>query len=184
MSKSNKIPSAKTVFVIESDPGRQDEIRESMQHQTHWSFQFFNDAKEAIGLLASVKPLAVFLDIEHFDKTHDEKYGFDLIHKMKAVYGETEVLVFSDSENEQWAAESLRHGALDYIMFNPHQYLKMEYELQWLETVKDQQQENKKFIRRMVYMLIGLVIFIITMTILYKMGILSEGTETDILLGP
>lgn len=184
MAEKKRIPRSKTVYVIESDADRQSEIRESMSHQTHWRFVFFSDAKECMAEISSVKPLAVFLDLEHFDKTHDEKYGFQLIDQIKAKSGETEVLVFSNSENEQWAAESLRHGALDYIMFSPHQYLKMEYELQWLETVKDKQNEDKKFIRRMVYLLIGLVIFIITMTILYQMGILSEGTESDILLGP
>lgn len=183
MAEGKKAPREKTVFVIESDPERQNEIKESMSHQSHWSFEFFTDAKDCLSQLVSVRPLAVFLDIEHFDKTHDEKYGFQLIDQMKSKSPETEVLIFSNSDNEQWAAESLRHGALDYIMFNPHQYLKMEYELQWLETVKDKQAEDRKFIKRMIFMLIGLLIFIITMTILYQMGILKEGTESEILIG-
>lgn len=183
MAEVKKAPREKTVFVVESDTERQNEIKESMSHQSHWSFEFFAEARECLNQLGSFKPLAVFLDIEHFDKIHDERYGFQLIEQMKAKSPETEVLVFSNSENEQWAAQSLKHGALDYIMFNPHQYLKMEYELQWLETVKDKQAENKKFIRRMIFLLIGLIIFIITMTILYQMGILKEGTETEILIG-
>lgn len=183
MAEKKRIPREKTVFVIESDPERQSEIKESMSHQSHWGFVFFSDAKECMAQVGSIKPLAVFLDIEHFDKTHDEKYGFQLIDQMKAKSPDTEVLVFSNSDNEQWAAESLRHGALDYIMFSPHQYLKMEYELQWLETVKDKQNEDKKFIKRMMWVIIGLVIFIIAMTILYELGYLKEGTETEIFIG-
>lgn len=154
-----------------------------MSHQSHWQFEFFSDVKECLTRITTSRPLAVFLDIEHFDKTHDEKYGFQLIDQLKAKSPNSEILVFSNSENEKWAAESLRHGARDYIMFNPHQYLKMEYELQWLESEKDKEAENKKFIRRMIYLLIGLIIFILTMTILYQMGILKEGTETEIFIG-
>jgi len=183
MAEKKRIPKEKTVFVVESDTERQNEIRESMSHQSHWQFEFFSDVKECLTRITTSKPLAVFLDIEHFDKTHDEKYGFQLIDQLKAKSPNSEILVFSNSENEKWAAESLRHGARDYIMFNPHQYLKMEYELQWLESEKDKEAENKKFIRRMIYLLIGLIIFIITMTILYQMGILKEGTETEIFIG-
>lgn len=184
MADRKKAPSDKTVFVIESDQERKDEIKESMSHQSHWTFRFFNEASEAIVQVKTDKPLALFLDIEHFDKKNDENIGFSLIDRIKEASPDTEVIVFSNSDNEKWAAESLRHGALDYIMFNPHQYLKMEYELQWLETVKDKQKEDRIFIRRMIYMLVGLVLFIILMTILYEMGILKEGTETDIFLGP
>lgn len=183
MANKKRFPKAKTVFVVESNQERQAEIKESMSHQQHWSFEFFADARECIGKIVTIKPLAVFLDIEHFDKTHDEKYGFNLIDEMKAKSPDTEVLVFSNSDNEHWAAESLRHGALDYIMFNPHQYVKMEYELQWLETVKDQQSEDKKFIKRMIYLAIFLVAFILLMVALYQTGLLKEGNETEILIG-
>jgi response regulator of citrate/malate metabolism len=182
MAINPKKPSDKTVFVIESDPERQKEIRESMSHQQHWGFEFFSEARECMAQVKRFKPLAIFLDLLHFDKISDEKYGFGLIDKFKEASPESEVIVFSESDNEQWAAESLRHGALDYIMFNPHQYVKMEYELQWLETIKDRQSEDKKFIRNLVYVLIGLVIFIFLLVLLYQMGYLKEGTSQDVLI--
>lgn len=183
MARKLRKPSNKTVFVIESDPARQAEIKEAMSHQEHWSFEFFNDAKECLDETAVLNPLAVFLDLQHFDRTHDEKYGFQLIARFKEKAPKTEVLVFSELNNEQWAVESLKHGARDYIIFNPHQYLKMEYELAWLEQVVDQQNEDQRFIRRLVWMAVGMTVFFIVIIVLYEMGILKEGKETHVLIG-
>jgi|GEM_PF-785049 DNA-binding NarL/FixJ family response regulator len=183
MARKLRKPSNKTVFVVESDPVRQAEIKDAMSHQEHWSFEFFNDAKECLDETAALKPLAVFLDLQHFDRTHDEKYGFQLIDRFKEKAPKTEVLVFSESDNEQWAAESLRHGARDYIIFSPHQYVKMEYELTWLEQVLDRQNEDQRFIRRLTWMFGVMAIFFLAIIVLYEMGILKEGQETRVLIG-
>jgi PleD family two-component response regulator len=183
MIVKNKAPREKTVFVVESETSRQKEMSESMSHQSHWNFVFFDDAAECLEEVKKSRPLAVFLDIQHFDKIHDEKYGFELIQRFKVQSPETEILVFSENDNEEWAAKSLKEGAMDYIILNEHQYIKMEYELQWLENVKDRQSEDKKFIRLLIVAVIGLIIFIISMTILYELGYLKEGTETELLLG-
>lgn len=182
-AKKPKRTRAKTVFVVESDPVRRNEIKESMSEQKHWFFEFFDNAETCLEKTKQLRPLAVFLDLQHFDKTHDEKYGFQLIDRFKKSSPETEVLVFSEIDNEIWAAESLQHGALDYIIFNPHKYLKMKYELQWLEQVKDKQAEDKRFIRMMMLIIGGLVVFILLMTVLYEMGYLKEGVDTEILIG-
>ncbi len=183
MARKLRKPSNKTVFVVESDPVRQAEIKEAMSHQAHWGFEFFNDAKECLEETAALQPLAVFLDLQHFDRTHDENYGFQLIDKFKQKAPKTEVMVFSELKNEQWAAESLKHGARDYIIFSPHQYVKMEFELTWLEQVIDQQHEDQRFIRRLTLMFGAMVVFFVVIIVLYEMGILKEGLETHVLIG-
>jgi DNA-binding NtrC family response regulator len=183
MPRKLRKPSNKTVFVIESDPVRQAEIKEAMSHQKHWSFEFFNDAKECLEETAALKPLAVFLDLQHFDRSHNEQYGFKLIDRFKEKAPKTEIMVFSEMENEEWAVEAMKHGARDYIIFNPHQYLKMEYQLTWLEQVIDQQNEDERFIRRLVWMAIGMAALFIGIIVLYEMGILKEGQESHVLIG-
>jgi len=183
MADKIKVPRDKTVFVIESDISRQKEISECMSHQSHWYFEYFDDAAKCLSEVNSSKPLAIFLDIQHFDKTHDEKYGFDLVKIFKEQSPETEIFVFSELENEEWATTSLKKGAMDYIILNQHQYVKMEFELKWLEEIKDRQLDDKKFIRLLLYAVVGLIIFIITMTLLYEMGFLKEGSDSEMLLG-
>jgi len=178
-----KIPKQKKVCIVESDLARQKEIKESVSHQTHWEFLFFNDANDCLSALDKINPLVFLLDLQHFDENHDESYGFGMIGKFKQKSKETEVLIFSEIENEQWASAALKHGALDYILINPHQYVKMEYELQWLETVKDRQSEDKKFISNMGIVIALLVAFIFMITILYQMGLLKEGNDTELLIG-
>jgi len=183
MADKIKVPRDKTVFVIESDTSRKNEISESMSHQSHWYFEYFDDAANCLPEVKKSKPLAIFLDIQHFDKTNNEKYGFDLVKMFKEQSPETEIFVFSETKNEEWATISLKKGAMDYIILNQHQYTKMEFELKWLEEIKDRQSDDKNFIRLLIYAVIGLIIFIITMTVLYEMGFLKEGSDSEMLLG-
>jgi len=183
MEKKAIKSSPKTVFVIESDPVRQKEIREVMAHQKNWSFVFFDDIKSSMKEVSIQKPLALFLDLQHFDKTHHEEYAFSLLDQLKLHSSKTQILVFSEIENEKWAAESLKHGARDYIIMSEFQYIKMEYELVWLEQVLDQENADRNFKRRLLLMGAAMIFLMVLVVILYETGVLKEGQETRVLIG-
>lgn len=181
MQRETKKSLLKSVVVIESDVQRQDEIRLALSHQTFWNFQFFDD----LDVFMNSKPqthLAIFLDLEHFDKTHEEEFGLSAISKLKQKYPKSEVIVFSDHENEAWAAKALKNGALDYIILNTHQFIKMEYELRWLEEILETRAENEKFKRLLIWIVIGFCIFIAIVVWLYEIGILKERNDPNVII--
>lgn len=107
----------------------------------------------------------------------------EVINLLKSKWDDVAVIVFCDSEKENEAAETLKAGALDYIVLNQHQFARMENELNWIEQFFDQRVEDKKQKRFLLYLTLGMLIFVVTMVLLDYFGFIKEGTEPDILIG-
>jgi DNA-binding NtrC family response regulator len=172
----------KIVFVIESDPNRQNEIREALSHQQTWKLRFFANPESCFQVLGS-KPMVIFLDIEHFSSQSSDSKALHLIADLKNRSPRSEVIVFCDSEKEHEAAAALKMGALDYIVLNQHQFLRMENELAWIENVLDQRAIDRKEKIYLLLILLAMTIFILTMIVLDQMGLIKEGSNPDILIG-
>jgi hypothetical protein len=72
---------------------------------------------------------------------------------------------------------------MDYIVVNAHQFVKLEYELLWLEDVLEERRANRTFITRL-FILLGIMAALIALMIfLYEMGYLKEGNDPNILMG-
>jgi len=174
--------SDKTVFIIESDTFRQNEIKEALSHQTSWKIRFFDDPDSCIRSL-DLKPMVIFLDIEHFSTRNSDPKAMSIVADLNQKAPNSAIIVFCDSEKEHEAAAALKNGALDYIVLNQHQYAKMESELTWIEGFLDQRNDDKRQKRFLLLMSLGMFIFIITLVLLDYLGIIHEGTNTDILIG-
>ncbi|HPI10133.1 MAG TPA: hypothetical protein PLK63_03785, partial [Catalimonadaceae bacterium] len=181
MNKKNS-KREKHVLVIESDGQRQKEIQEALSHQKTWKLSFYNSPEVCLTSV-SVTPMVVFLDIEHFANESSDSKALHIITTLKSKWDEVAVIVFCDSDKEHKAAEALKAGALDYIVLNQHQFARMESELTWIEQFLDQRFEDKKEKRFLLYMTLGMLIFVITLIVLDYLGYINEGTETDILIG-
>lgn len=104
--------------------------------------------------------MVIFIDIEHFSADNNLDAGYALIHELRHKSHDSEVIVFTESENEEQAAKVLKSGALDYIVFNEHQFAKMENELTWIEKVLDQRIEDRRQ-NRFSSMLVGFIVLVI-----------------------
>ena len=172
----------KFVFVIESDLKRQDEIRQAFIHRKDLIFYFFSNPDDCLKAL-SIKPMVIFLDIEHFSNQNTDSVAIPWIALLKDKSARSEVIVFCDSEKEHKAAAALKMGAMDYVVLNPHQFAKMENELNWIEKVLfDRANERKQKIY--LFMIItALILFIIFLIWLDFMGLIKEGSSPDLLIG-
>ncbi len=161
--KSKKAPSKKVIFVVEDDLARQKEIKIALSHQHHWSFEFFTTGKEVLDQLDR-KPLAVFIDQDHSSIDSKTKDSIKLIDYIMEKDHDSHVIVFSETENDNLTKEALKHGAIDYIVINDHQYVKMENELRWMEGYLEEREENKKF-KMYSALMTGMVILVVTILI-------------------
>lgn len=169
-------------MVIESDEQRQKEIRQALSHQKTWKLSFFSSPESCLSS-DSLTPMVVFLDIEHFANQSSDSQALKVISQLKSKWDDVALIVFCDSEKEHKAAEALKVGALDYIVLNKHQFARMESELTWIEQFLDQRAEDKKEKRFLLYLTLGMLIFVITLIVLDYLGYIKEGTQTDILIG-
>jgi DNA-binding NtrC family response regulator len=174
--------SDKHVFVIESDDQRRLEIQDALGHQKTWKLSFFVSPESCLSNV-SLTPMVVFLDIEHFSTQSSDNKAIEVINSLKSKWDEVAVIIFCDSEKEHKAADALKAGALDYIVLNKHQFARMESELTWIEQFLDQKAEDKKQKLFLLYLTLGMVIFVITMIVLDYLGYIREGTQPDILIG-
>jgi len=172
----------KHIFVIESDEERSLEIKVALQHRITWKLSFF-DSPEACLSAVALPPMVVFLDVEHFGSQSSDSKAVDVISRLKRNWNEVVVIVFSDSEREQIAADSLKAGALDYIILNQHKFARMESELTWIEKFLNQRSEDRKQKRFLLYVTFGFFIFVVIMMSLTYFGYLKEGNRPDILIG-
>jgi DNA-binding NtrC family response regulator len=173
----------KTVWVLESDRENQLEIQEVLSHQNHWEFVFFKNPSDFKKTKFKKMPMAILLDMQHFSENSLAKFSFKLVEELKQSFPETELLVFSDAEHEAMALETLKHGALDYIIVGQHQYVKLEYELRWLEDVLEERMANRAFLKKLFWLIGFMIAFLIAIIVLHEMGIIDEGTETEVLIG-
>jgi DNA-binding NtrC family response regulator len=157
--KSKKAPSKKVIFVVEDDVARQKEIKIALSHQNHWTFEFYATGKEVLDQLDR-KPLAVFIDQDHSSIDNKTKDSIKLIDYIMEKDHDSHVIVFSETENDVLTTEALKHGAIDYIVINDHQYIKMENELRWMEGFLEEREENKKF-KMYSTLMTGLVILVV-----------------------
>ncbi len=169
--------------MVESDKQSRTEIEETFSHQSHWDFSFFTDLKSMLNTNLENKPMAILVDIQHFGQNESSEFEIQNINSIKNKFPESELLVFSDPEHESWAVRCLHLGALDYILVNPHQFIKLEYELKWLEDVLDERNANKDFIRKLFLLLGFMALFIGLIVLLYEMGFLKEGNDPNVLIG-
>jgi hypothetical protein len=184
MKKVEKMnPIAKMVWILEADPVRRDEILEAFSGRTDWKFRFFGSWNEIPADTGKELPIAFIVDLQHVDASPEEDFDFSKLEAHIRKHPGIPVLVFCDSGHEKWAAKSLTLGVRDYVILNEHQFIKLEYELVWLEETLDKERQNQKEKRFLYALLAFLVLFMVLIVVLYYAGYLKEGTDThDILL--
>lgn len=168
----------KLIFVVESDDVKIKEIKEAFSHKRHWDFVFYKTAANCISNLDK-KPVAVFIDVDNKDIGSNKSDTLHIIDEIKHKSHSIQVVVFAENENEELAAEVLKHGALDYIINNAHRYTNMEAELNWVEYVADKEEENRKT-KQMMWYIIGVILLVaIAVGFLLANGYLVEGNSAN-----
>jgi DNA-binding NtrC family response regulator len=178
-----KEKSGKRIWMVESDKQSRSDIETVFQNKEHWNLIWFSDLNALLSASASENPMAILIDIEHFGQAPNSGFNTGNIEKIRTKFPSAEVLVFTLPEHEAEAAECLKQGAMDYIVVNAHQFVKLEYELLWLEDVLEERRANRTFITRL-FILLGIMAALIALMIfLYEMGYLKEGNDPNILMG-
>lgn len=170
------------VFILETEVDRQREIGEALKKHPNWKLRFFKSPEECLGALHE-KPMAILLDIEHFNLKSTESGGLKLIGQLHHHSPDSEILVFCDSDQEHEAARILEMGALDYIVINQHQYARLESEMVWLEGVLQQRLEDRKVKRFLLLLTVGMTLAALLLFYLGYKGIIKEGSSPDVLIG-
>lgn len=174
---------ARPVWILESEPARINEILETFTGRPHWQFRFFRSWNEIPADTGREVPIAFIVDLQHVDAVPEEDFDFSKLEAHIRKHPAVPVLVFCDSAHEKWAAKSLTLGVRDYVILNEHQFIKLEYELNWLEEMLEKEQQYRREKRYMYALLAFLIFFIAAIVVLYYAGFIKEGTDThDILL--
>jgi DNA-binding NtrC family response regulator len=162
------------VFIVENEKVKSELIHQFLEKNHHFEFLYFKDSEECLGQLY-LHPMAVFLDYDL--KTYDshERDGLKILDEIKNLNHNTEVIFFSSEDHPEVAADTLKHGAYDYVVINENRFRRMENILFNIEDHQNEKKLNKRF-KFITYFSVGFVVFwTILVAFLIKFGYLKDG---------
>lgn len=112
----------------------------------------------------SKKPDIVILDYFLDSEKPEAMSGIKVLQEIKQIAPDVEVLMLSGQEDIDVAVNSVKYGAVDYIVKNKSAFIRVQNDIKRIMKGKEKDKENagfKKFVLILVGFLLLLVIFLI-----------------------
>ncbi len=98
------------IFIIDDDKSVLNMIERALEKEDHKIYSF-SSGQEGIRKISFINPDVVITDIKM-----DELSGFDVLHKVKEISPEINVILITAYASVDTAVEALRSGAFDYLI--------------------------------------------------------------------
>ncbi|MFM7021502.1 MAG: response regulator [Flavobacteriales bacterium] len=112
----------------------------------------------------SKKPAVVILDYFLDSEKPNAMTGIKVLQEIKHIAPDVEVIMLSGQEDIDVAVNSVKYGAVDYVVKNKSAFIRVQNDIK--RVVKSNEKDNdqksfRKFIMILIAFLVGLVIFLI-----------------------
>ena len=162
----------KTIFIVDDDPMQSSMLQDYLSKYSTFEIHIFNSGEECLKNLA-LEPQIIFLDY-NFDKAgKDAMDGIDILKEIKAQKPLTEVVMISGQDRIEVAVNTMKYGAFDYIVKSESAFHRSENVI--FNIIKRMKLQGEARLYKKLTLTFGIVLglMIITVLILYKVGIIS-----------
>lgn len=169
MAKSKK----KTVFIIDDDPAQNDMLKSFLLEKFNVEVMAFTSGEEALRNL-TWNPTIVILDY-FLDRIDNQAInGVEVLKQIKQQQPETYIIMFSGQDKIEVAVDTIKYGAVDYVVKNPTSFIRVENIINQINK-KIRTEYSLKAYRTSTFVLGGVIILIIIVAImLNQMGIATQ----------
>ncbi len=122
---------------------------------------------EALLMALDKKPDIVILDYFLDSEKPDAMSGIKVLQEIKQIAPDVEVLMLSGQEDVDVAVNSVKYGAVDYIVKNKSAFIRVQNDIKRIMTAKDKDKENAGFKKMMVISAIFIAIVIAFLIVYY-----------------
>jgi len=131
---------ALSVFVVEDDPVYASVLKYDLEVDPIISVEIFHTGEDCIRHL-SEKPDVVLVDFSLKGKAN----GLDVLKEVKSMNEATEVIFLSSQEKIEVAIDSMKYGALDYIIKNDSAFPKIKELVKRINTFRQIKDDHDKY---------------------------------------
>lgn len=163
----------KNIFIVDDDPMQSGMLQDYLSKYSTFVTTVYNSGEECIKNLDK-SPEIIFLDY-NFDKAgRNAMDGIEILKEIKALKPETEVVMISGQDKIEVAVNTIKYGAFDYIVKSESAFHRSENVI--FNIIKRMKLQGEAKFYKKLTLLFGftLLVFIITVILLYKMGMIAK----------
>lgn len=120
---------------------------------------------EALLKALSKKPDIVILDYFLDSEKPNAMSGIKVLQEIKQIAPDVEVLMLSGQEDIDVAVNSVKYGAVDYIVKNKSAFIRVQNDIKRIMKGKEKDNENKSFKKVIMISIVFLILVIIFLMI-------------------
>ncbi len=142
MSKSDQL----SIFIVDDDKM----LAKALANELESSFSKFSptissfETGESCELAISQRPDIAIVDYNLDSRERDAMNGVAIIDMIKKNSPQTEVIMFTSSENAEIAVKAIQHGAHDYVVKNENVYRKLNMSVLQCYKLKEIKRDMKR----------------------------------------
>lgn len=130
------------IFIIDDDPIYCQALKYQLKKTPNYKIYSFNTGEECIKNI-SLNPDIFILDYRLNDSNLKAMNGLEILKRIKLIKPEASILMLSGQDNFTVAANSIKHGAFDYIVKNESAFIRVEHLIKKiLDNIKFQKISN------------------------------------------
>ena len=163
----------KSIFIVDDDEMQSSMLQDYLSKYSTFEVHVFNSGEDCIRKL-DLNPDIVFLDY-NFDKVgKNAMNGVEILKEIKAQKPTTEVIMISGQDRIDVAVNTMKYGAFDYIVKSESAFHRAENAIFNIIKRLKLQGEASLYKRLTITFGIVLLLMIITVIVLYKIGMISN----------
>ena len=151
------------IYLVDDDDLYLKTAVHNLSQNKSFTIKTFTTGEDVLKAL-SKKPDVIILDYFLDSEKPNAMSGIKVLQEIKQIAPDVEVIMLSGQEDIDVAVNSVKYGAVDYVVKNKSAFIRVQNDIKRVTKTKakDKDQESfKKFARTMIIFLIFLVIFLI-----------------------
>ncbi len=151
------------IYLVDDDELYLKTAHHNLGQNKGFTIKTFMSGEEVLKAL-SKKPDIIILDYFLDSEKPNAMSGIKVLQEIKQIAPDVEVLMLSGQEDIDVAVNSVKYGAVDYIVKNKSAFIRVQNDIKRIMKGKEKDKDNagfRKFVITLVAFLILLIIFLI-----------------------
>ncbi len=151
------------IYLVDDDDLFLKTALHNLSQNKSFTIKTFTTGEDVLKAL-NKKPDIIILDYFLDSEKPNSMTGIKVLQEIKQISPNVEVIMLSGQEDIDVAVNSVKYGAVDYVVKNKSAFIRVQNDIKRVTKSKDKeadQESFRKFARTMIIFLILLVIFLI-----------------------
>ena len=151
------------IYLVDDDESYLKIASHNLGQNKSFTIKTFMTGEDVLKAL-NKKPAVIILDYFLDSEKPNAMSGIKVLQEIKQIAPDVEVIMLSGQEDIDVAVNSVKYGAIDYVVKNKSAFIRVQNDIKRVTKTKEKEQDqesSKRFFRVVIIFLVSLVVFLL-----------------------